>query len=241
MPHRSIFSLRFSTKVFLKIGAIVFTLILFMSLFRVNLFFLSVFHAVPNAVAVEVLQAFFVGFRFDLLIWGFLLSPVYLLLLLPIFQERWPRGVFNSIRIFLGFMWMCICALTFVDFFYFAKFGQRMRYNDYTQWNFATFQEQWGLLSNTDAEIFTGVTVLLFLLGLTVISRLKFTNWKNEISPRRGSRVEIGLRLLLPFIVIFLAARGTVEPHHLRYEDSQVSTYKAVNEMALNAVWCFDK
>jgi hypothetical protein len=45
----------------------------------------------------------------------------------------------------------------------------------------------------------------------------------------------------LPLLLIVLAARGTVEAHHLALEHSEVSNNKALNEMGLNAVWCFDK
>lgn len=70
---------------------------------------------------------------------------------------------------------------------------------------------------------------------------MQFGNWKDWASPLRPKTLEKSLRVLLPAVLIALAARGTISAHHLRYEDSQVSFTEAINEMALNAPWCFDK
>ncbi|MGZ3774805.1 MAG: hypothetical protein ACXVCY_13345 [Pseudobdellovibrionaceae bacterium] len=108
-------------------------------------------------------------------------------------------------------------------------------------WDPDTFVDQFNALAPNQAWIFTVVTVLLFSLGYMLIKGLKFGQWKDEFSPRYGSKLEITWRIVLPLLLIALAARGTVEPHHLALEHSEVSNNKAINEMALNAVWCFDK
>ena len=61
------------------------------------------------------------------------------------------------------------------------------------------------------------------------------------VAANPAKKGEMALRILLPLILIVLAARGTVTPHHLALEHSEVSNSKELNEMALNAVWCFDK
>lgn len=241
MPNRFIFSLRFSSKVFFKIAILAFTMIVFMTLFRLNLYFLSVFHATPDAAFVEIAQSFLAGFRFDLLVFGFLLIPIYFTVMISALLQKWPRGVFVFYKSYFVLTWFIICALTFIDFFHFAKFGQRMRYADYLQWNLNVLVDQFNSLPQNQSWIFCVITVLLFSLGYMLVKSLKFGDWKDEYSPHAGSKLEVVLRVLIPLLVIVLAARGTVEAHHLGMEHSEVSLDKVINEMALNAVWCFDK
>lgn len=241
MPNRFIFSLRFSTKVFLRLGALSLAMVFFMTLFRVNLYFLSVFHAVSGVDLIDILSSFFAGFRFDLLIVGFLFIPVYFAVIIQAFSERWPRWMFRNYKFYFIGTWFLICGLTYIDFFYFAHHGQRMRFNDYMAWTPESFIEQFNAVAPNQAWIFTSITVLLFSLGFMLTKALNFGQWKDEFSPRYGSKLEEIWRILLPLILIALAARGTVEPHHLALEHSEVSNNKVINEMALNAVWCFDK
>lgn len=241
MPNRFIFSLRFSTKVFFKLGVLSLAMVFFMTLFRVNLYFLSVFHAAADVGFLEILSSFVAGFRFDLLIFGFLFIPLYFFIISQAFSERWPRFMFIAYKVYFVVAWFLICLSTYMDFFYFARQGRRMRFADYTSWTPETLSEQFNSLAPNQAWIFTAITIMLFTLGYMLIKGLKFGQWKDEFSPRYGSKFEVVWRVLLPLVLIALAARGTVEPHHLALEHSEVSNNKAINEMALNAVWCFDK
>lgn len=241
MPNRFIFSLRFSTKVFLRLGFMALAFLLFMSLFRMNLYFLSVFHATPDAVFVEIFQSFVAGARFDLLVLGFLFVPLYFLILVQAFSEAWPKAIFWFYKIYFALAWIMICALTFFDFFHFAQFGQRMRFKDYQALNVDMVIEQINRLPQSQGLVFCVIAALLLLLGLMLVKGLQFGNWKDEFSPHPGTKFEVVWRVVLPLILIALAARGTVEAHHLELQHSEVSTIKAINEMALNAVWCFDK
>lgn len=216
-------------------------MVIFMSLFRLNLYFLSVFHATPNAVFVEIAQSFLAGLRFDILIFGFLMIPIYFLLMIEAFMEKWPQGLLIAYKVYFGLMWFVICVLTYIDFFHFARFGTRMRFADYTSWNFSVLIEQMELLPRHQVWIFSVITVMLFSLGYMLTKALRFGEWKDEFSPIAGSKIEILWRVALPLLIVFLAARGTVEAHHLGLEHSEVSSMQSINEMALNPVWCFDK
>lgn len=216
-------------------------MIVFMSLFRLNLYFLSVFHAIPDADGIEVLHSFLAGIRFDILIFGFALIPITVLLFIQAVAEKWPKAMFGFYKSYMAFVWTAICLLTYVDFFYFVKQGARMRWEQYRSWTFQTWIEQTQEVLPNQLVIYSIITVLLLALGLMMVKSLKFGEWKDEFSPRKGGKIEIVIRILLPFILVFLAARGTVEPHHLALEHSEVSSKPSINEMALNAVWCFDK
>lgn len=241
MSNRFIFSLRFATKVFVKLGLLGLAMVIFMTLFRLNLYFLSVFHATPEAVFVEVAQSFMAGFRFDLLVFGFLFIPIYFIVVTQAFLQRWPAKMFNTYKLYFGGVWFLICALSFIDFFHFSRYGARMRFVDYMSWNPDVFIFQAKAMPPHQVWIFCIITIMLFGLGYLLTAGIKFGDWKDEYSPQAGTKLEVTLRLLLPLLLIALAARGTIEPHHLSLEHSEVSSHKAINEMALNAVWCFDK
>ncbi|MNK83360.1 hypothetical protein D3C87_1031720 [compost metagenome] len=241
MPHRFIFSLRFSSKVFLRILAVSIAMLVFMSLFRLNLYFLSVFHAAPDADFTEVMHSFLAGLRFDTLIMGFALIPVVLFTTIQAFMESWPKRMFTFYRFYLGFAWTVICLMTFIDFYHFTNVGKRMRFADYLTWNFDTLLGQAQNILPNQSVIFAVITLLLLALGLMLVVALRFGEWKDEFSPRKGNKFEIFIRLIFPFVLIVLAARGTVEAHHLGMEHSVVSSVSSINEMALNPLWCFDK
>lgn len=241
MPQRFIFSLRFANKVFWKFAVLSLTCVFFMTLFRANLYFISIFHATPDAVAVEIFQAFLAGLRFDLLVFAFVLIPIYLLLLIQAVAEKWPSALFIMYKSYFFFIWLIICSLNFVDFFFFTKFGRHMRLADYQTWNVDQLLAQAHVLQPNQVWIYSAITVLLLALGLMLIKALKFGLWKDEYSPDTGSTFEITWRIVLPLILLALAARGTVEAHHLELAHSEVSNNTVINEMALNAVWCFDK
>lgn len=241
MPSRFIFSLRFSSKVFVKLLKLALAMIFFMSLFRLNLFFLNVYYVLPDLNPGEIIQSFIAGIRFDILIFGFFFIPVYLLLLIQAAFEKWPRGLYFVYKTYFGLIWILICALTYVDFFFFVHHGKRMRFAEYEGWNLDTLFEQAKALQTHQVIVFTVVTVVLLVLGHMLIKSMNFGDWKDEYSPHPARRGEVVLRVLLPLVLIFLAARGTVTPHHLNLEHSEVSNSKALNEMALNPIWCFDK
>ncbi|QDK43905.1 hypothetical protein DOM22_01375 [Bdellovibrio sp. ZAP7] len=241
MPSRFIFSLRFSSKVMVKLAKLSLAMVLFMSLFRLNLFFLSAFAKVEQATLLEIVQSFVAGFRFDILIFGFLLLPIYFILMIQAISEKWPNWIFVLYKIYFAIIWFIICVMSFVDFFTYAHHGRRMRFAEYFNWTPDLTWEQMHALQTNQVIFFTVSTVILFSLGYMMIRGMQFGQWKDEYSPQKGSYGEMALRIVLPLLLIVLAARGTVEPHHLALEHSQVSSIPALNEMALNAVWCFDK
>ncbi|WP_413576650.1 hypothetical protein ACLVWU_01280 [Bdellovibrio sp. HCB290] len=241
MPSRFIFSLRFSSKVMMKLAKLSLAMVLFMSLFRLNVFLLSTYSRIEQFDFLEVLQAFGAGIRFDLLIFGFLLLPIYFILMIQAVCEKWPNGMFIFYKIYFGAIWLIISLLSFVDFFHYALHGRRMRFAEYSSWTPQFTLEQMQSLPMNQILVFSIITVVLLSLGYMLICAVNFGQWKDEYSPQKGSKIEMALRIVLPLLAIVLAARGTVEAHHLALEHSLVSHSTALNEMALNAVWCFDK
>lgn len=241
MANRFIFSLRFSSKVLIKIFGLAAILVFLMSLFRMNLFFLNVYYLMPELNISEILQSFCAGIRFDVLVFGFMLLPLYPIIIMQAFFEKWPNFLFGFYKFYFGLAWLGISMTTYVDFFSFIKTGKRMRFDDYNQWTFEGLLELISSAKTNQVVVFSVISLALLILGMMFIKALKFGNWKDEFSPKAAGSTEAFWRIVLPLILIILAARGTVTPHHLGLEHSEVSNSKELNEMALNAIWCFDK
>ena len=189
----------------------------------------------------EIMESFFAGLRFDFLVFGFVFLPVYFCLLVQATMQKWPRQIFYIYKFYYGAVWVWICALTFSDFFFFSRHGIRMRFNDYMSFSGQEFIDLARSLRLDQSLIFCVITAILFGVGFNLIKSIKFGEWKDEYSPFRGTYLEVTLRILLPLLLIVFAARGTIGPQHLNFENSVVSKLKPLNELALNAVWCFDK
>jgi len=87
----------------------------------------------------------------------------------------------------------------------------------------------WGLLC-----------VLIFILGMRSIRSAGFKVW--DTSSQSLNYLEIGWRLVLPFLLFAAGARGTWTSHHLELQDSeQISNTPQLNELSLNALWTLDK
>ena len=241
MPDRFIFSLRFSSKVFLKLAKLSLLLLLYMSLLRLNFYFLVIFHSTSGLNVSEVLLSLLTGIRFDLMVYGFLFIPIYFLILIQTISERWPKFWFSFYKFYFAATWLLVCVLTYVDFFHFTLKQKRMRFQDYLDWNFDIFYSQWMQIPNSQVYLFSALLAALLLFGISSAVSVKFGDWKDEYSPHPAGRWEVLARLAVPILLIALAARGTVEAHHLELQHSIVSANTYINEMALNAVWCFDK
>lgn len=201
------------------------------------------FEGVSNS---EVLTAFFMGLRFDLLVLGFVMLPV-----VPFsFLLRWPRSpggvALVGLRWYLGFAWTVIVLLGVIGHLFFVLKGRQ-----FTWWDMGFLSEQqpliFGFLMST-----SGILVSLIALCELSIGWRELGRWTSRVRRARealeGDSVsvkvswgETALRTLGPWLLVGLAARGTVTPHHLEKQHSDVSSSPALNQLVLNPVWSFDK
>lgn len=241
MLNGRIFSLRFASHVFMNFFSLMAMWTLLLSLFRLNFYFLSVYHAYPHASIIELIHAFWAGLRFDILVLGFISIPFYLVVVLMGVLMWWPRFMWFFMKSYLFLIWISISVLMLFDFFYFARHGRHLRWEQYQSWDW-DLAGGWILaLEPTRRWMYIGVWIFISIAGLLALRYLKYKNWKDWVSPQKPGLFEKTRRILVPALLIALAARGTISAHHLRYEDSQVSFVEAINEMALNPMWCLDK
>ena len=169
---------------------------------------------------------FFQGMRFDLLVMGFFLLPVVLILELSSIL-----GVWSKIERQWGKYWMAGCwtlwsVLSYLGGLEYVRSGRFWTIYDLQERHFPIF------FSNTDIWLFTFVMVGIWITGLMATAQVEVPEFLD------GVKKEI---LLIPILVTALFARGTVTPHHLRREDSIITSYAPLNELVLNPAWVFDK
>lgn len=233
MPNRFIFSLRYANKMFRRFFLLSLGFIFFMSLFRLNLYFLSVHFHLEAVSFTQVLEGFWVGLQLDVLVFGYVLAPVALLLLVQALGEWWPPVAAWFYKIYFALIWIGVCLANLVDFAVFSPEGHRMGADEYRNLDVSRALDSLGGIPGKHLSIFLAVTALLLVLGLILVKEIRFGYWKDEYSPHRGSRGEVLLRVLTPLLLVGAMMINNPDPSSL--------TPDSLRQMALNPIWCFDK
>lgn len=177
----------------------------------------------------ETGQIILTGFRFDLMVVGFWLSPfVIYLILSEIFSARFFMKPVAA-KIYLLTSWLFICFLYFKDLVSFPFQQGRMDWQDHLQhpvlnWSHAG-QLQW----------WSWIVIIFLIVGL-------FQAVAKGISKRLYDYQKVGFfSLAFIFLWSVLICRGTLSAHHLRRHDCQFSANKRVEAICLNPVFTFSK
>jgi hypothetical protein len=102
----------------------------------------------------------------------------------------------------------------------------------------------WPPLDSTTSGLLLLIGIVLLTSGMKVIWRsryLKPNGFFMKEAGRGPAPLLIFLRYVIPVLLVAGAARGTWTAHHLEKADSEISAWENVNELALNAVWAWDK
>lgn len=211
-----------------------------LSSLRVALYFF--YYSNQVGFSLSLLEAFFAGARFDVLILGFAAIPMVLIVwAYALGWSPWKLRWFVSSYFFLVVM---ICAVLAVfDAAWVAQYHERINHR---------FDLEWlGQLSTTFEQIsmgsllaFTVLVVLLTAIVLKILSRQSAKKWSelvlmaelNRVPPMRHT-----LRFVWTLMWVALAARGTLTPHHLNAEHAEISADVVLNQLPVNPVWNLDK
>lgn len=223
-----------------------FLICLVMSGFRVLSF--QTFHSQKflNQLSHEqTFDLFFIGFRFDLMICGFLLIPVLFLLLVRLsmaesFQNY--RIVFFSTR-YAAVFW-CVASLIYsVNSHFLELYHRHMRSHDWRE-----LSELSNLINFVKTDYDTQFFIFVFshlglaYLGFRILLSIEdFYVGKNSFLANFGRTPELILKLMLPLIIVALMARGSLGAHHLGARHSEISSHKYLNELVLTPLWTFNK
>lgn len=217
------------------------SLLFLMSIIRLILFLLAFHLFTARSDHHEIITAFIVGVRFDFLVISFLLIPI-----LPIsyfFLLKSCNGFWRSFlglffKIYFILCWALIWTISLIDGPYFLSHHERLRYGSYA----SLFKIHWlNEITQAFSKNYLLSYLILFIgiLGFKKILKNKFN--KTPKLSQSLSLVQKIIRLTLPLFILALGARGTWTPHHLNIEHSQISSFKFLNELSLNAAWSFDK
>jgi hypothetical protein len=237
MPNRLLFSIRHFSKVFSKMLKFSLMLTILLTLIRFNLFFLSVSAWLRNSSFSEVFLTIITGFRFDLVCMGFVLLPLLVFWLCITLFVRWNRITQFLSLLWFKLAWTLMIVIQIFDFLSFHKTGLRIREQQLANIFDGWLEQAWIDVPLGPFIVFILVVLIIWSLGLWILEQIQLGDWKNEYSPIPGSLFEYTWRILLPLIVVFAMARGTVEEEPLRYEHSLISDETRLNEMALNPMW----
>jgi hypothetical protein len=177
----------------------------------------------------DIFYVHYMGFRFDLMIVGFWLSPVVIYLILThLFSNRgqirpqWTQW-------YLNLSWLFICLIYFKDYISYPFTQDRYWKIDHFNHPLLNFQH------GQQLAWWSWVFILLICLGIYKGAHFRFPIFVN--------RLQKASLLSVAFIFIWTAfiCRGTLTQHHLRRKDCQFSKSKYVEALCLNPIFTFAK
>jgi hypothetical protein len=213
---------------------------------RVILFWLSSGDTDPGFSLTTGFWILFNGLRFDALILGFVYLPLYFLSW--VFSLRW-------IAIYLKFTWLIIVILNFINLHFFMKHGTHRYWSDHLvlEGYVSDAKSWWINESLVTALVLILIYLLIFGIGHKTVSDLMLAEKPDELRNEQSDEAENnprlrfeaplrnGLKSILVLCLLALMARGSLFKHHLRREDSEVTSSSALNEIVLNPLWTLDK
>lgn len=210
------------------------TWMLFMTVMRFIVWFSVPIFFVGTEKSVS-LRAFFTGARFDLLVLGFLLIPVLLLWLASLGLKDASARAARVSRGWLTLAWWIVTTIAAFDWLFFAANGRRMTFHDLKTPDFVS--DGFGVVGTETAVIVALIFLCCAILGARQI--LQMPSFKTKTRPESGLRR--AWRVIAPVLAVALMARGTLTPHHLEKQHSEVSSNPALNQLVLTPAWAFDK
>ncbi|MGZ3744623.1 MAG: hypothetical protein ACXWRE_00875 [Pseudobdellovibrionaceae bacterium] len=246
-----------SSQLFIKLMAFSASVLFSMSLQRLVLFTLVVRHWIFGADGLTIATSFMNGLRFDLCVLGFINIPVlfFTWIISSEFMVKTSSKVLQFGRqwllwIYLSVVTLLIHLLGFFDLMFFAANSHRWTYYDWQESGLSFV----GQVMNLWGGIFTFAVSFLFLT--LWISRCIFTLYKLGLQGNRSGQplsppaskkfgdsklALLTSGLVLPLLIVALAARGTWTAHHINIEHAEISQIQALNQMTLSPIWAFDK
>lgn len=223
MESKRIFSIRYFNFINIQIAKVLAGLLIITTLFRIYYFF-----NLPTEFSFEVLYAFVLGFRFDLMVLAFLIFPLLIFLEFMAITINWHSIVIVISKIYLFLISLLIISAWWMDFHLFSNESLHIHIKDLDI-------EQWLVpVLNSPDYAWSSISAVTLLVIAILMTKQEWKHWKDYTSPNRGSFVEAILRLVIPVVLTILAARGNLLPRHLNYDFSQFSEDQKINELSLN-------
>ncbi len=209
--------------------------LLFFTLFRVAVFCTQIkaYHQLPDERISLIAQAFFMGWRFDTCISGYLLSLPLVVLSIVAFLKVKKGGISNAMTWFLSVVYVLAFAICVVDIQYYNFFQDRLNSAAFNWIDTPGFVI--GMIAGEPVHflylVVFCIICFLFIKKIFIIKkRLLHDDWR------------ISFRYL-PFVLVvmglvFLGIRGRIdEKSPIRVGTAAFSNYALPNDMGLNPVF----
>ncbi len=225
-------------------------LLLWMTVLRLWLFFALDFELL--GFHRDLAQALFAGFRFDLLILGFVWIPIVVGTWLCAIWWN-PRRLALIWKLTFALLILAIFDLSWLDLFWTATHQSRINSQFFNSDLKTVVIEGWltlGSLRSLFYLVLLASSTFAMILSLNWKERWKVVGEKKAAGERAAEplrqRVEsppakFFFQLIGSFLLVALAARGTWTAHHLNMEHSQVSEEPKINQLVLNPAWNITK
>lgn len=207
---------------------------LVMTLLRYIFFFLSryKFEIIDS---VDIVNAFVIGLRFDLLVLGFFAIPLVTILPGILFFNFSEIKISFLIKLYLSAVSLIILFSSYISLPHYLMSERHFR------WAQDSVFVSWPLVG-MGVYVLVHLIFLFLLLGcLKSVWGRDYLRWAGGWPQAWSPSLKLFVAYLLPLFIVALAARGTLGARHLELAHSEISVWPHVNELALNAVWCFDK
>lgn len=207
--------------------------------------FLNIRADFQNVQGPELLQAFVMGFRFDLLVTGFILIPMVLILLVMTVRRFWPKWIDRLFKYYLISSWLAISVVSTLDLYFVTMYRRRMSWDQYSQLDFhhlEIFKLSYG---STYFYVYLIASLFFTIAGIYTI----FQNRLPSLAPTLKApsmaflenRFALFLSALLPVFIVLFMARGNFAAHHLAIQHCEISEQTIAREICINASWNLDK
>ncbi len=168
---------------------------------------------------------YYTGVRFDLLTLAFLSLPFLILcFMVKLFNLSLSTLAIGS-RVWLVLVWLLLLSLCWINL------KSVLLNNEFLQsdfnWQLLFLKEFWFTSYPFSFWFGSFISILIFLFSLKI--KVKILTLPSYLS------------LAVLTIFVFLAARGTVTPHHLFTEHTRVTPSSCYNQLTVNPLWSLDK
>lgn len=182
---------------------------------------------------VQTFIVFLTGFRFDLVVLGFLSLPALVLVFLASLFEQKLSWVWRLLSFYWVLVWIAICVVGLLSQWHFMQGGVAWRWGQ-SLGDFSTLKA---------GDLFFSVLIFLCLTlgGARLFWRASRDRTTRFASKTLGVSFPHWFHWIWPWLFVALLARGTITPHHLRREDAQISPHLWQRELILSPIWALDK
>lgn len=179
-----------------------------------------------------ILKSFLIGLRFDTVILGVILTPLFLINIIPGVALQ-NKIVKTGYRIILAILFGLIIFVNSADLGFFEQFGSRMNY-----WAVEYLDDPYLMLYTITTHSGTLELLLVFAIiyggFLMILNRIINSH---AARTKRGERPLNYLYYAVPIILLLMGIRGRLGIKPLDWGEAFFSENQFVNQMTLNGVY----